>query len=208
MSQSPHFAAAEAEERAHLLAEAEVRLRSTAVDENEAGVQDKGEEELAVQTTVLGDAGYADIPTIHPITNMPPTDYKINNKSWCTFLLSIKSSNEYSSRILDWADYHTPPDHFSDSLIDYFADRQAETTVVKGVEKCRYAASTLVSWYSMFKRFFNFAHDMDVDVECKIIGVWLKNWSKSQKVTKSKVFKKSEIGEFLQNNTAFLPNSI
>jgi hypothetical protein len=194
MSQSPHFAIAEAAEREEARAREEneaVRVASSSSREEdvEVDVGDTTAAAAAEGTLVVEEVNFPSS------TTMVVFDFKRNNKSWQIYLGGIATRRDYEHRVDDFCVYHKPPNALPDSLIDYFYERQQETKMVKKVEKCRYAATTMISWFSMFKKFFDYCHDIDIEKECKILPIALKNWSKLQKVTKSKVFTKADISE-------------
>ncbi|KAJ1407753.1 hypothetical protein B484DRAFT_202676, partial [Ochromonadaceae sp. CCMP2298] len=145
MSQSPHFAIAEAAEREEARAREEneaVRVASSSSREEdvEVDVGDTTAAAAAEGTLVVEEGNFPSS------TTMVVFDFKRNNKSWQIYLGGIATRRDYEHRVDDFCVYHKPPNALPDSLIDYFYERQQETKVVKKVEKCRYAATTMISW--------------------------------------------------------------
>jgi hypothetical protein len=206
MSQSAHFAVAEAAEReaaaavpVERIAESNaevvpIRVAAPAMENDGAGVENDG---AGVETEIYADPGFT------TSTSLQTLDMKLDNRNWTRFVGSIQTGKDYVARITDFEVYNngaenkTPGAPLVDSLTDYFDVRRAETKKEKEGSGliCKHAGTTMQGWYSMFKRYFDLVHAVDIDKECKIIQLQLAGWQKTQKVVKAKTYKKADMGK-------------
>lgn len=125
---------------------------------------------------------------------------KVANPEWVSFLNGFKSKKKYENVLADYLTFHDKRPgstgmelSMRSSLPRYVDAKYAE--VLENGQK-RYKASTIRSWYSVLKRFWELVHHKDLKEVLPAIEINLSKWEKSMApVKKAKTF---ETGELLR----------
>lgn len=124
-------------------------------------------------------------------------EYGLADKDWIEFLETCASGQKYLVRILDFLRFQEDNDQCGDDLNEnlkiYFKHQHS---LKNDDGSLKNAPTSMMSWFSMFKKFWRYTKRGRLDDVCPIIVDELKLWVKKHSITKASTFSKEEIFDY------------